>query len=211
MKISLLAGVKDFPTVGAGVLPSQFMHQLHVCPQTHLKKKDFFPQFAKLDFLPNITLFRNSLLQISQVDLSLPPWFPMWRFKALGSLHSSPQMLHESREGPLLPLLLFLPIQRKAFLAKLLALNRCILVRCCISWSQSGRTSPQVEKTQVRGEQETCSVLSCSPLHTVSHGLQVRRLSRSCLRGREIPSQARICELKDFGLSDSTPLALSTT
>jgi len=35
----ILAGVKDFSTVGAGVLPSQFMHQLHVCPQTHLVTK----------------------------------------------------------------------------------------------------------------------------------------------------------------------------
>ena len=50
IKIFLLAGVKDFSTVGAGVLPSQFMHQLHVCPQTHLKKKRFFPTICKVGF-----------------------------------------------------------------------------------------------------------------------------------------------------------------
>ena len=41
------------------------------CVSSDSPKKN--PQFAHLDFLPNITLFRNSLLQISQVDLSLPP------------------------------------------------------------------------------------------------------------------------------------------
>ena len=127
-------------------------------------------------------------------------------------------MLHESRDGPLLPLVLFLLIQRETFLAKLLALNLCnlvivivfvtlslsfllsllhchclchclcciviifvivkplalnlcILVKCCISWSQSEETSPQLEKMQVSGEQEMWSILSCRPLHTTWHGL----------------------------------------
>ena len=102
-------------------------------------------------------------------------------------------MLQESRDGPLLPLVLFLLIQRETFLAKLLALNLrnlvivivfvalslslslalnlCILVKCCISWSQSEETSGQVEKMQVSGEQEMWSILSWRPLQTTWQGL----------------------------------------
>ena len=36
-EIYLLAGIKDFSTVGTGVLSSQFMNQLHVRPQAHLE------------------------------------------------------------------------------------------------------------------------------------------------------------------------------
>ena len=39
--------------------------------------------------------------------------------------------------------------------------------------------------------------------HTTLHGLHVSKLSKSCLRGREIPSHDRIWELRDFDLSDS--------
>jgi len=35
----VLAGIKDFSTVGTGVLSSQFMNQLHVRPQAHLVTK----------------------------------------------------------------------------------------------------------------------------------------------------------------------------
>ena len=52
-----------------------------------------------------------------------------------------------------------------------LALNLCILVKCCISWSQSEETSGQVEKMQVSGEQEMWSILSWRPLQTTWQGL----------------------------------------
>ena len=52
-----------------------------------------------------------------------------------------------------------------------LALNLCILVKCCISWSQSEETSSQVEKMQVSCEQEMWSILSWRPLQTTWQGL----------------------------------------
>ena len=48
------------------------------------------------------------------------------------------------------------------------------------------------------------------PLHTTLHGLHVSKLSKSCLRGREIPSHDRIWELRDFDLSHSTVFALAS-
>ena len=47
-------------------------------------------------------------------------------------------------------------------------------------------------------------------LHATLHGLHVSKLSKSCLRGREIPSHDRIWELRDFDLSDSTVFALAS-
>ena len=48
------------------------------------------------------------------------------------------------------------------------------------------------------------------PLQPTLHGLHVSKLSKSCLRGREIPSHDRIWELRDFDLPDSTVLALAS-
>ena len=94
-KLYSLAGVEDLATISAGVLAPQLMNQLHVGPQTHLENNSFSMMitFKLLPGEPKNTLFRNSLLQRSQVDLSLPPWLPMWRLKALGSLHFSPSWL----------------------------------------------------------------------------------------------------------------------